>query len=182
MNKVLISLMTLCLASFAQAADFGVEVGFRQQSGSVDSGLSAQSQMGYQVGAVGVFPISGALGVRTGLMYVNRPLVVKNDLTSAETKVSLNYFEVPVALSYAFEDYASVFGGVALSMHLDSNATNGAKVKDEKSPIIPLIVGASFKFAPQLGATLFFESGSGDVADGLKNYRAVGANLLISFE
>lgn len=182
MLKFTMSFLSLVLASSAWAGDFSVEVGFRQQSGQVESGMTAESQIGFQVGGVGVFEISGPLGLRTGMMYVSRPLVVKNDSTDEDSKYTMNYFEVPAALSYSFEDYASVFGGLAFSMNLDSSATNGMKAENVKSFYMPIIVGASFKFAPQLGGTIFFETSGGDVADGLTGYRAVGANLSISFE
>lgn len=183
MKNLAMFLMTCVLSTPAFAADFSLEVGFRQQSGSLESETdSVKSQMGYQLGAVGVLPISGPWGVRSGLMYVSRPLSVESDLTGDETKITMNYFEVPAAISYKFEDYASLFAGLALSFHLDTNVSNNTRVRGEKSLFTPVVVGASFKFAPQMGGTLFFESGSGAVADGYENYRAVGASLSVFFE
>lgn len=190
MKSLMLSLMGLIFASSAMAADMAVEVGLRQQSGSVDgAGTSTKSEMGYQLGFVGVFPIAEAFGVRSGLMYVSRPLTIETDsgLPTGSGKVTLNYFEVPVAASYQFEDYANIFAGVALSMNLDSTysgsgALSGRKVEDVKSIVVPIILGASFKVAPQIGGTVFFETLSGDVAKGLKDYKAVGVNLAVTFE
>lgn len=164
--------------------DYGLEVGIRQQSGDVDAAtFSAKSQMAFQFGATAHFPISGPLHLRTGMLYTQRPLVVKDDATETENKVSLNYLDVPVALMYKFEEYAGVFAGVSLGLNLDSSCeTAGCKVTDVASPLVPLLIGASFKFAPQLGATLYYESAGGEVAKDLKNYRAVGANLMITFD
>ncbi|MNL37420.1 hypothetical protein D3C87_1595630 [compost metagenome] len=69
-------------------------------------------------------------------------------------------------------------------MNIDSSSDDKtvAKIEDVKSPIIPLLFGASFKFAPNFGATLYFESAGSEVAKDLKNYRAVGANLQITFD
>lgn len=165
-------------------ADMGVEVGFRSQSGAGASGTSAKSETGYQAGVVGQFPLSGQLAARAGLMYTQRPLTVTDDTTQQSTKAQLNYFDVPVALMYKFDDAAGVFAGVVLGMNLDSSCSGvaGCKINDPKSMVTPFQLGASFKFAPQVGATVYFETMSGDVAQNLSNYRAVGANLLITFD
>ena len=185
MKKLALTVMAALgmMSSVAMAdIDYGLEVGIRQQSGEVDSDLaSVKSQMGFQFGATAHFPISGAWHMRTGLLYTQRPVVVESDATGDENKISMNYLDVPVALMYKFEEYAGVFAGVSLGLNLDSDAEVG-KVNDVKSPLTPIIFGASFKFAPQLGATLYYETASGDAADGLKNYRAVGANLQITFD
>lgn len=185
MKKLALTMMAALgvLSSPAMAdIDYGLEVGIRQQSGEVDSNLmSVKSQMGFQFGATAHFPISGPLHLRTGMLYTQRPVIVETDASGAENKVSMNYLDVPVALMYKFEEYAGVFAGISLGLNLDSDAEVG-KVNDVKSPLTPFIIGASFKFAPQLGATLYYETASGDAADGLKNYRAVGANLMITFD
>ncbi len=163
-------------SSFALAADYGLEAGIRQQSGDADSSaVDVKSEMGFQFGGVAHFELSGPLHLRTGMLYTQR--AVKADTN----KITMTYLDIPVALMYKFEDSAGVFAGVSLGMHLDSKADVGT-VQDEKSPLIPIIFGASFKFAPQLGATIYYEMASGEVAKGLKDYRAVGANLLITFD
>ncbi len=159
--------------------DYGLEVGVRQQSGDVDGTASTKSQMGMQFGAYVHAPISGPLHLRTGMLYTQRPLVIEG---TPDTKVSMNYLDVPVALMYKFEEYAGVYAGVALGLNLDKSADNGMTVTDVKSPLIPFLFGASFKFAENLGANIYYESASGDAAQGLKNYRAVGANLQITFD
>ena len=57
----------------------------------------------------------------------------------------------------------------------------GGSVTGAQSSINPFIIGAAFKFAPQLGANVFFETG-GDAANNLKNYRSVGVNLMFTFD
>lgn len=184
-RSLILVLATVLCGSLAHAdIDYGLEVGIRQQGGEVDVATSsAKSQMGFQFGGFVHFPIQGALHLRTGMLYTQRPLVSKDDTSGAETKVSMNYLDVPVALMYKFEEYAGVYAGLNLGMNIDSSCDSaGCKVNDIKSPLMPLIFGATFKFAPNLGAHLYFESAGGDVAQGLKNYRAVGANLMITFD
>lgn len=183
MKKFALSLLIALGATSSVAMadiDYGLEVGIRQQSGDAEAaGADGKAEMGYQFGVTGHFPISGPWHLRSGMLYTQRPLTVESGGT--DNKVTMTYLDVPVALMYKFEEYAGVFAGVSLGLHLNSDADTGS-VQDEKSPLVPLILGASFKFAPQLGVAVYYESASGDVADGLKNYRAVGANLMITFD
>lgn len=179
----LVALMSMGIAAPAFAdADYGLEVGIRQQSGKVDSATeTSESKIGYQFGATVHIPVSGAFYLRSGMLYTQRPLISKTNSTGAKNEIAMNYLDVPVALMYKFEDYAGAFIGLSLGLHLNSSVETG-QIQDEKSPLIPIILGASFKFAPQLGATIYYESASGEAAKGLKDYRAVGANLLITFD
>lgn len=156
--------------------DYGLEVGIRQQSGDVNTPNTAKSKMGLQFGATAHFPIAGALHLRTGMLYTQRPLISQSG--TVETDINMNYLDIPLALMYKFEEYAGVFAGVSLAMNLDKSAG----ITDVKSPLIPILLGFSFKFAPNLGGTLYYESASGEAASGLKDYRAVGANLMITFD
>ena len=57
-----------------------------------------------------------------------------------------------------------------------------ASLTDVKSFITPLTFGAQFKFVPNLGANVFFETVPGDLANGVSNSRAVGVNLLFTLD
>jgi hypothetical protein len=182
MKKIFLSVASLLFIFTSQAfadSDFGVEIGIRQQSGDVSGGGSTSSQTGIQGGVVGAFEINGPLYFRTGMLYTQRPLTVDG---APDVRVSLNYVDIPIELMYKFQDYAGVFAGVVAALNLDHSADHGYTVTGTKSSILPFIFGATFKFAPQFGGTIYYETQSGDVADGLKDYRAVGANLLITFE
>lgn len=190
--KQVVALVLSCFVSAtAFAADVALEVGFRQQSGSVDAtGVTTKSQLGYQLGASAFFPMNDGFGLRTGLFYVQRPLMLEDDAGTSEAKLNLNYFEIPLQAAYKFEDYASIFAGTALSVKLDDSVSGKTglfnvgsyKMEEVKDTVFPIVVGASFMFAPQIGATLFFETIGGDVAKDLNGYRAVGANLRVTFE
>ncbi len=175
--------LTSLISVYSMAIGFGVEGGFRQQSGDVPTGLSSSSQVGYTLGAVGYLDISEKLAVRSGVMYTQRPLKIESDLTKDSTNVNLTYFDVPVALMLKFEEWMGVYAGVALSVNLDksSSNTNVVKLQDVKSMVVPFQFGVTFKFMPEMGLNLYFEQ-FGDVADGLKSYRSVGANLLFTMD
>lgn len=183
----LIVLPNIAMAAPSASADYGLEVGLHSQSGDAEgSTTTTASQTTIQFGGVVHFPINAQLSLRTGMLYTQRPLVVKS--SGVDNKVSLTYLDVPVALMLKFEDYAGVFAGLSLGMNLDKSCDAiNCTLSDVKTPIIPMTFGASFKFAPNLGATLYFESYGDTVAKSvtdnytLKNYRAVGANLMITF-
>lgn len=187
MTRLIAVLFSTLFAVSASAASYGLEVGFRQQSASAPTGATATSQNGAQVGLSSSFELGGALGLRVGYLYTQRPMIYKDDLLGTETKVGLNYFDIPVAVMYRFEDYAGVFAGVSFGLNLDNSCDGtGCKVTDVTSLVTPIQLGASFKFAPQLGATVYYEMLSGDVAklNGTKlaDYKAVGVNLMITFD
>lgn len=175
------------VVSASWASDFNAEVGFRQQSGDAASGITAKSEVGYQLGMTGHFELNGPLMLRTGLLYTQRPITIQLDSDkSSEAKIAFTYFDIPLALMYKFEDYGGAYIGVVAAVNLDKTVSGtgsfaSLKASDVKSMITPFILGAAFKFAPNLGVNIYFESG-GDVAQDQKNYRAVGANLMVSFD
>ena len=178
---ILIALFVLGFSSASLAdTDFGVEVGIRQQSGDSDAtGTSTDAENGIQFGGFAHFQIVDNLHLRTGMLYTERPLTTTG--ISGDNKVKMTYLDVPVALMYKFEEGAGVYGGVSLAMKLDASADLGDP-EDVTSPLIPIIFGAFFKFHPNFGVNIYYEMASGKVADGLENYRAVGANLMVTFD
>ncbi len=183
MKCVKIFVMITMVSAYSLALGFGLEGGFRQQSGDVAVGASTTSQVGYTLGAVGYFDISDKVAFRSGLSYTQRPLKITNDSTKDSATVSLTYFDVPIGFMLKFEDWMGAYAGIALSVNLDksSNNTNVVKLENVKSMVVPIQLGVTFKFLPEMGLNLYFEQ-FGDVADGLKSYRSVGANLLFTME
>lgn len=180
--------MAVGVSAGAAASDYGVVFGFRSQSGDLDTALSttatSKSAIGYQLGVTTSFQLSGALNFRTGLMYMERPLKISSTTgTAGEADIKLTYFDVPALLSFKFEDYAAIYGGVNLSMNLSKSLSGTGSyatttVNEVKSMLVPIVLGAAFRFAPQIGADVFFETIPGETAQYYKSYRAVGVNLL----
>ncbi|UOF00134.1 outer membrane beta-barrel protein [Bdellovibrio reynosensis] len=154
--------------------DYQLEVGVRQQSADVEAPATAKSQMGMQFGATAHMPFGEKWHFRTGMLYTQRPLIVESGAT--ETKVSVNYLDVPLALMFKFEEHIGVFFGFQLGLNIDK--TNA---EDVKSPMLPIVLGTSFKFAPNMGAVLYYDNGD-ELAAGIEKSRAVGANLMITFD
>lgn len=175
--------LTVLVSIISSANGFGIEGGFRQQSGDVDPAYSASSQVGYTLGAVGFFDLTDSIALRSGLMYTQRPLKVSVNSTQDSATVNLTYFDVPVGLMLKFEDWMGAYAGVAVSINLDKSSSNSnvVNLKNTKSLVVPFQLGVTFKFLPEIGMNLYFEQ-FGDVADGLKSYRSVGANFLFTMD
>lgn len=189
MNRLLVVASFLFSACFAQASDFGIEGGFRSQSGSYNvSGYSTGSKTGIQVGGVGHFELSGPWYLRSGLFYTQRPIeLMLNSPLSGSADLMFTYFDLPAQIMYKFEDYGGVFIGPMVSMLLEKKASgsgglSGLTITEANSMVIPIQLGATFKFAPQMGATLYYEMMAGGVAKDLDTFRAVGVNFLFTFD
>lgn len=187
--------MSLILSSVAfaesaadrhQSNSIAFEAGVRQQSGTTDiTSSTAKSQMGYQIGGTVLIPIN-TLAFRSGLFYVNRPIQLSADDGSGSSTLSFTSFDVPLQLAYHLDDYSHVYGGVVLSMNVGADASNSGsyttKITGTTSMMVPVQIGAAFKFAPGIGADFFFETMSGNVADHVSAFRSVGVNLLFTFD
>jgi hypothetical protein len=178
---ILASMFLSSLATAAPANLVGVEVGFRSQSGDATAtGASSTSKTGFSVGGLGEFGGKGSeWKLRTGLFYTQRPLTVESGGTSVD--LSMTYFDLPIQALYRFEDHAGVFAGPVIAMLLEKKASAGS-ITGANGMLIPIQLGGTIRFMPDIGITLFYEMASGKIADGVENYRAVGANLVFSFE
>ena len=177
------SLLTLCAVLFAVTVsaanytDMAIEVGFRSQNGDVTGG-ETNAKVGYQVGVTAAFPVADMWSIRSGLLYTQKNVELEG---TPNQDLKFTYAEVPVTALYKFADYGGVYAGINLSMKLDDDCGT-AFCKGVKSLTTPIVVGAAFKFAPQLGGSVYLESLSGEVADDVKNFTAIGANLMITFD
>lgn len=159
-----------------------VEFGFKWNSVDVTGAQSNKQDIGFQLGASAVFDFAPSFGLKTGLFYSERPFKFELGSPATEIKGKMTYFEVPAFFMFKFEDYAGVYFGPTLAMKLGDEITSGSTLIDVKGMIIPLTLGAQFKFLPNFGINIFFETIPGDIAKDLKNSRAVGANLLLTFD
>jgi hypothetical protein len=155
------------------------EFGFKWNSADYDStllpGVTNKQEIGFQLGASAVFDFAPSFGLKTGLFYSERPIT--SEVAGTTTKSKITYFEVPAFFMFKFEDYAGVYVGPSLAMKLGTD-----NVTDAKSMVVPITFGAQFKFLPNMGANIFFETVPSELAKGVKSSRAVGVNLLITLD
>lgn len=185
-SKLILVTASMFVVATASANEFALEGGFRQQNGDTPTGITAKPVTGYQVGGLAYFPLASEFFLRTGLMYTQR--TIRGEVTATPTidlQYTMNYVDIPVTGFYKFSDYGGVFGGVIFSNNFEKSWSVSGRTTTEldvKSSIFPFVVGANFKFLPQVGASVYYEFMSGEVARDLKNYRAVGVNLAVYFE
>ncbi|MBC7372132.1 MAG: outer membrane beta-barrel protein [Bdellovibrionaceae bacterium] len=177
---VLTTVMTL-ISINSSAQYMGLEVGVRQQSASSETaGVSTNTEMAMQFGLVGAFLITEPILFRTGFLYTQRPITVKG--AASDTKYTFNYFDIPLTLLWKFNEFGGVYGGVNLSLIASGDCSGVAcPTSVDKKGAMPLVIGGTFKFAPNFGIDVYYEA-LAKVNDSFKDGRAVGANLLITFD
>lgn len=179
-KSALLITATMTLVSLSAFAQFmGVELGVRQQSSSAEaSGTTTSTEMAYQFGLVGAFPMSDTFSFRSGFLYTQRPITAKTGTTT--TKYTFNYFDIPLTVLWRLNEFGGVYGGVNLALAASADCDNCA-TNVEKTGAMPLVIGGTFKFAPNFGVDVYFEA-MNKFNDDFKEGRAVGANLLITFD
>jgi hypothetical protein len=166
----------------AQDGQFAITGGFR--STNMDAkGLTVDGKSGLQLGGLAWFYFNDNLGMRTGFLYTQKYATLKS---TTNIDMNFTYLDIPITLAYKFSDYASVFGGLALSMAQSKDCGAGCTVNNHQSMLTPFVVGTSFKFAPYMGGELVYEFSSSKISEiggvEISNLRSLGANFVIYFE
>lgn len=159
-----------------------LEAGFKWNSVSVTGSDSTKQTLAFQLGGSAAVNFAPAMALRTGLFYSERPYSAETAGVSQEGKFT--YFEIPLQFMYKFESYAGVYFGPTLAINSSSECSkpSGCRITDTKSMVVPLTIGAIFKFAPQMGANIFFETVPGDLAKDVGSSKALGANFVLTFD
>ncbi len=181
--------LALLFSSISFANDFAAVLGVRTNTWDYtpSTNITASGKNGYQAGVLGFMEINPSLLFRSGFIYSTRVFTVKATGASTESEYNFNYFDIPLTVMYKFSDFGGVFGGAIIAMNAGKSCSgNNCSTDGVKSSLTGIQFGASFKFAPQMGAELYYETISGDIqsANGSagNNAKSVVANLLITFE
>jgi hypothetical protein len=183
--KIIIFSILICSLpiSYVWSQDIGVSIGFRSDSADSDlATMSAHSETSLSFGLVGKMDLSEIFALRLGMQYVPRQyrLQSRDDLSSELFKFI--YFELPLALLYKVSDFGGLFAGVSVGFGLDRVCGQLGSCHGVGNSLASFQLGASFKVAPQFGLEVFYEKGLSHIAFHLRDQRAVGANLLITFD
>lgn len=189
MRQLLAIFLVMGFSFSAMANDFAAVVGARTNSwdyAPTTTGVSATGKTGLQAGVLGYIDLASALQLRSGFLYTQRVFTIT--ASGQDTDYTLTYFDIPLTLKYMFSEYGGVFFGPNIALNAGKSCSGSATCSTEgvKSSLVGLQVGASFKFAPQMGAELYYEMISGDIqaANGSsgKDAKSIVANLLFTFE
>ncbi|MEZ0392005.1 MAG: outer membrane beta-barrel protein [Pseudobdellovibrionaceae bacterium] len=184
MKAFITLVMGFLISVGASANDFAAAIGFRSNSADIAipnaTGVSVKSKTGFGGGVLGFFDMTQSIQMRTGLLYNQRDVKIDDGVTDYD--MNAGYVDIPVTANFKFADYAGFFAGPVLALLAQKDNKLGNS-KDPEAMSVAFQLGASFKFAPQLGAELFYEVMPSEYWDKtLKNLKTVGANLLITFE
>lgn len=184
-SLIAVFLGLLSVVSVAEAQEFALTAGFRSNNADSDrTGITINGRTGYQFGALAFVPVSGQIHVRSGFLYTQKYLLSTSGTNPVtETEINLSYLDVPATMLFKFSEYGGVFAGFVLSANQSKDCGSGVSVcTGVQSTVIPFTVGASFKFAPQMGGELVYEAYGSKIADGVTNLRSLGANFVVYFE
>lgn len=184
MFKNLVLIGCLVASSMASAQEFGMLVGVHQTDAeqSASNGSSLSGKMGFKAGLAVAFGLADQMRFRTGAIYNQRHFEITSGSPAVETKYNFDYVDVPANLQYNLNDKVSLFGGMIIGVNINDDVkvpagTNASNPDAEK--MIPLLnAGVNLLFDDMIGFDFYLESGMGDIANGLKNYKTFGANFL----
>jgi len=188
-KNIFLGLVAITLTSAVARAEISysmpaLEMGARLNTADLTGATSNKQSQAFQFGGSIVFNLGSGdvknFGLKTGLSYVERSF--KNETGTVKTEGKMTYADIPVHFMFKFEDYAGIFIGPSFSMKMSDECTGcTGGIAGIKSTITPITFGGQFKFAPNFGLILFFEK-AGDLATDIKDSRAVGLNLLLTFD
>jgi len=189
MRQLLSILMVTSFSWAAMANDFAAVIGARTNSwdySPATTGVSASGKTGIQAGVLGFIDLGASLQLRSGFLFTQRVFTVTS--SGQETEFVFTYFDVPLTLKFMFSEYGGVFLGpnIALNAGKSCSGPNACSTEGVKSSLVGIQLGASFKFASQMGAELYYELNSGDIqsVNGVsgKDAKSIVANFLFTFE
>lgn len=185
MKKLLVCAVTLLSLSSALAdvsySMPALEGGFKWNSMDLDGSTSNNQVVGFQFGGSVIVNFSTQFGLRTGLFYNERPFKSENGPGST-VEGKITYADIPLHLMLKLEDYAGIYIGPSISTKIGDEVKGGGSIAGVKSSVMPLTVGAEFKFAPNFGINIFFETISSSLATNISSSRGIGANFVLAFD
>jgi hypothetical protein len=173
--------------SASRAADiaFILAGSVRNNSATTDlPNANVSSHMSFGAGVLGVAPLRESLALRSGFMLVQRYVDIA-PTNVGTTHIQFSYIDIPITPMWLFTSEAGLFAGPVIAMNVVkdcSSTTASCGATNVKSVAIPLTIGVQARLFDQLGAEVFFEKTSGDLADHVSDFSTVGANLLFYFE
>lgn len=184
--RILSALIVFFLISTSQAQEFALTAGLRNNNAETDlASATVEAKTSFYLGALAFFPMISPFAFRTGLIYSQRyaDIVFTN---GSFDEIRFSYLDIPLTLMARFNEYVGVFAGPILAINQSKECSRSVggvcNALDVKSSIMPITLGASFKFAPQMGGEFFYEFYSGDMARGISNMKSLGANFVFYFE
>lgn len=188
MRRYIISLLVVLGSSSAFATNAGLVLGLKSNSYSADvSAIKEESATGFVIGGFANMPIAEKFSFRTGVFFNQR--VLKGSIDSVlgdfDSTVTANYLDIPLTAQFQFTDMVGAFGGINLGLKASASCSGDCddfESSDYKSMVTPFVLGVNLRAAAEYGFEFYLEKGPDDIADGVKEMSALGANFYYLFE
>jgi hypothetical protein len=147
-------------------------------------GIDEESGLGFGLGMRALMGINDQLHFRSGAGIIQKKFSYKVDASGdkGEFDLSFIYLNIPLTLYWKASPQVGFFGGTALNAKLsdDCDASGDfdtCTIKNEKTIVIPAIIGFDFSFTDKIGMELSYEYGLTETAKNLRVHSAVASFL-----
>lgn len=183
-NLISLLLAVLFVPAVASAQpelkDVSVAIGMRSDSGDSEvAGTNTEGRVGFQGGGIARFQFMDRWNLRTGVLMTVRRFDVSRGATVTAEPI-LYYFDVPAGVQYEFTDEARAFAGLNVGVNVGKGCGTGDCTGVTTFPTF-LQVGGSFEIIPRFGIELYYEDAFIELADDVRDPRAIVGQLLFSF-
>jgi hypothetical protein len=150
---ILLAFMVTGGAAFAQHTSFGLKAGLNISSVKISDGDDYDSKAGLHVGGLAHIHISPHFAIQPEIVYSMQ------GGKSGDTKLNLNYVNIPVLFQYMFDGGFRLQTGPQLGFMASAKSKTGDVEVDVKDDL------ASIDFAWSFGASYLFPGANGIGAD-----------------
>jgi hypothetical protein len=180
MKKLVLTLAFALMGTAAHAQEVGVLGGFAMTTAdSRADGVSYGGKVNFRLGVPVAFELVDKLKFRTGLIYTQRHIEIKEGGMTGTAE--FEYFDIPVLVQYKIHEMFGIFGGLTMAINSKKSAEIGGVSGDATGTesILPLVtVGVTTLFNDMIGFDFYYERGIGNIADDAKDFSTFGANFI----
>ena len=116
---IIIIFTFICLPVFSQTSSMGIKGGLNIANLYIDDIVDESSEVGFQTGFYGKFPVHPNLYIQPEILYTQKG--ANAFLEDQKVKIELNYIELPVFLKLKLKNYFNIHGGPYVSYLLAHN-------------------------------------------------------------
>lgn len=160
------------------SGQFAVRAGLNMANISLsgdDSGeLEWSNKVGFHIGLMADFAINDNLGFRPGVLFSQRG--AKLSFLGVDVKTNLNYIDIPLSFTYAFNSRESGFfieAGPNVQLLMSANISADGESEDVKEDFesldFGLLIGAGYKVNSNLSFGVNYNLGLANIAKGAEN-------------
>jgi len=176
MKHLVAALVLIGSSSMATAQEYGLSLGFSQNTAEVDqpagSNGTMEGKLGFSGGVAVAFELMPGFRFRSGLLYSQRQADFK--FPNSKYQLNLSYLDVPIMAQYNVNPMFGLFGGMVVGIKASDSVKNPAgatKLDLDMKAMYPILAfGANFTFDDLIGFDAYVERGLGEYASAPGGY------------